>query len=124
MEGEATPSIPLTGALRRVLSRLLAIGENRVLLLLTEIEEERDRVLSRIFLGLATAALSMLGIIAWSAAIVIGFWQTNPIVVLIILGAAYVIAAVLLLRKLLGRRIEPPLSGTMEQLQKDRACLK
>jgi len=125
MDGDLIPSPPPESASKRVLRRVLAIGENRILLLLAEIEEERDRVVARIILALATGVLGLLGAMAWSAALVLILWQASPIATLLILGAVYMTAAGLLGRKLFGPRPQPPaLSATMDQLRKDRACLR
>lgn len=118
------PAIPLSGAFKRVLHRLLAIGENRLHLLIAEIEEEREVLLEKFFMALAVAALALLGIMAWSAAVVFLFWEASPVVTLGILGAFYLLVAGILAFKLMGRRGMPILPATLDQLQKDRACMK
>ncbi len=115
----------MAGALRRVLHRVLAIAENRILLLMAELEEERDCLLDKLFMALAVAGLAMLGGIAWSAALVLLFWSVSPVVTLLTLGAVYLVVAGLLCWRLAGlHRHQPPLSATMEQLRKDRAQLE
>jgi uncharacterized membrane protein YqjE len=110
---------------RRLANRLLAIGENRFQLLAVEVQEERNRLVDMVFLGIAAAALGLLGAIAFSAVLVILLWPTSPLVALIVLGSIYWIAAAIIGRRLLYmRNYVHTLSATMEQLRKDRACLK
>ena len=126
MDGDLTPSPSAPeSASKRVLHRLLAVAENRVLLLLAEIEEERDRFLVRIVLALGAAVLALLGLMAWTAAIVLLLWPVSQVATLLILGAVYLIAAGVIGRKLFNpRQHPPPLTATLDQLRKDRACLK
>ncbi len=112
-------------AVRQVFHRLLAIGENRFHLFMLEVEEERDRLLDKLFLAMATATLGLIGLMAWTAALVLVFWSISPIGILVGLGAAYSAAAYFIFRKLMQvHRRQPPFAGTIEQLQKDRACFK
>jgi uncharacterized membrane protein YqjE len=116
-------SRPLAAA-KRFVQRLLDIGENRFQLLMVEVEEERNRLLCMVFLAMAAAALGMLMGIAWSAALVIFFWPAGPVCTLLILGAVYGVAALVLFRWLTALRHEQVLGATLDQFRKDRACLK
>lgn len=124
MDAVSSGSPSLLAVIKRVADRLLGMAENRLQLLVVEAQEERDRVLSKFYLAVVTAVLAFLGITAWSAAVVVVFWRSNPVAVLVILGAIYNIAAAVFYRQMTGQREPPSLSATMEQLQKDRDALK
>lgn len=125
MDGSPGPMLPLVGAARRLLYRLLSIGENRFQLFVVELQEERDRVVEMVLLAVALGAVGLLCGITWTAAVVIIFWRFSPIAVLLILGALYGLLAVALWRKLVTLRDhQATLAATLDQLKKDRACLE
>ncbi len=125
--GETSSSSPpaLVGAPKRFARRLLAYGENRVELLLIELEEERRHFLRMLLLAIGAAVLALLAGMGFTAAIVVAFWQLYPITVLLVLAASYAVGAVFLYRCVLSlQRDWKMLSATLEQLQKDGECLK
>jgi uncharacterized membrane protein YqjE len=127
MDASSSSAFPLAGAAKRLLHRVLAVGENRFQLLVVELQEERDRLLDVVLLAVATAAAGMLCAIAWSAALVILLWHFGfgPLIILLVLGAVYGISAVVLCRRLEAlRRQQQTLAASLDQLQKDRACLE
>jgi uncharacterized membrane protein YqjE len=104
--------------------RLLTIGENRLELLMVEVQEERERLLHAFLLALAVAAFGLLASLTLTAAIVVWLWAW-PVAVLLILTGLYGVAGVCLYRRLtLLLRDWQTLSATLEQLRKDRACLE
>jgi uncharacterized membrane protein YqjE len=124
MDGASAPPVAFTGAVKRILYRLLAIGENRFLLLLAEIEEERNRLLDTLVLAVVMAGLALLGAMAWSAALVLLFWPISPVGTLLLLGALYLLAAGLICWRMASRPRQPQVfCATLDQLKKDRACL-
>jgi uncharacterized membrane protein YqjE len=115
----------LAATSRRLAQRLLTIGENRLELLTVEVQEERERLLHAILLALGVAAFGLLAAIALSAAIAVLLWQYSPFAVLLTLTGLYGAAGVCLYRRLTGLlRDWQTLSATLDQLRKDRACLK
>jgi len=125
MDRSSGPSTPLLGNARRLMHRVLSIGENRFQLFVVELQEERDRLLDMVLLAVAVAAVGLLCGIAWSAALVLIFWHLGPIPTLLILGAVYGIFTLALYSRLVKlRRHQQTLSATLDQLQKDRACLE
>jgi len=125
MESAPSHTGRLVESSKRLARRLLIIGENRVELLLVEVQEERERLLHAILLALGVAALGLLAGMALSGAIVVGLWPHSPLAVLLALAAFYGGAAVCLYRRLTGLlRDWKTLSGTLDQLRKDRACLE
>jgi uncharacterized membrane protein YqjE len=105
--------------------RLLTIGENRLELLMVEVQEERERLLHAFLLALGVAAFGLLAGLTLTAAIVVCLWAWSPVAVLLILTGLYAVAGIILWRRLTGLlRDWQTLSASLDQLQKDRACLE
>jgi uncharacterized membrane protein YqjE len=115
----------LAAASRQLAGRGLAIGVNRLELLMVELQEERDRLLHAIILVLATALFGFLACLTLTAACVVWLWNWSPTGVLLILTAIYAAAAFGFYRALAARlRDWQILSASLDQLAKDRACLE
>jgi len=124
METPPESGLPLAGASRRVMQRALVICENRLELLLVELQEERERILRFFWQSLAAVVFGLLAGIALTAAIAVTLWERRPVVALLILAALYAAAAVFFCGRL--RRMQrdwQTLAGTLDQLKKDRECL-
>lgn len=105
--------------------RLLTIGENRLVLLAVEVQEERERLLHTILLALGVATFGLLTGITLTALMVVLFWTCAPVLTLIALTALYAAAGLCLYRQLTARLGNAqPLAATLDQLRKDRACLE
>jgi uncharacterized membrane protein YqjE len=116
---------PLGETTKRLARRLLTIGENRLELLMVEVQEEREHLLLAILLALGVAAFGLLAAIALTAAITVLLWPYSPLAVLLALTALYGLTAVGFYRRL-NRLLREwqTLSATLDQLRKDRACLE
>ena len=124
METATDNSEPIAISSRRFARRLLTIGENRIELLLVEVQEERERLLHAFLLGLGVAGLVLLAALTLTAAIVVWLWACSPVAVLLVLTGLYGGAGVWLGRRLAGRlRDWQTLSASLDQFRKDRACL-
>ena len=116
---------PLAASSKYFARRLLTIGENRLELLMVEVQEERVRLLRAILLALGVAAFGLLAGVALTAAIVFLFRDCSPVAVLLALTGLYGAAAVFLYRRLtVLLRDWKTLSATLDQLRKDCACLE
>ena len=105
--------------------RLLTIVENRLELLMVEVQEERERLLHAFLLTLGVAAFALLAGIALTAALVVLFWAYSPVGILLTLTVLYGMAAVCLYRRLAGiLRDWKNLPDTLNQLKRDRSCLE
>ena len=105
--------------------RLLTIGENRLELLMVEVQEERELLLRAILLALGVAVFGFLAGVALSVAIVVVLWKISPVAVLLILTGLYAAIAVYLCRRFtVLQRGWKTLSATLDQFRKDRACLE
>ena len=115
----------LAASSRRIVQRLLVIGENRLELLTVEVQEERERLLHAILLALAVAAFGLLSGMTLTAAIVIVLWSCSPVLVLLALTVIYGVIGFVLCRRLMGKlRDWQTFSASIDQLRKDRACLE
>jgi uncharacterized membrane protein YqjE len=115
---------PLAASSKRFARRLLTIGENRLELLMVEVQEERERLLRAILLALGVAAFGLLAGAALTGTIVVLFWDFSPVAVLLVLTSLYGAAAVWLYRRLtVLLRDWENLPATLDQLKKDCACL-
>ena len=105
--------------------RLLTIGENRLELLMVEVQEERERLLHAILLALGVVVFGLLAGVALTGMIVVLFWDFSPVIVLLALTGLYGAAAAFLYRRLtVLLRDWKTLSASLDQLRKDRACLE
>jgi uncharacterized membrane protein YqjE len=64
------------GPLRRILSSVFAIFETRLELIGIELQEEKERLIGVLFLGLAAMMLAMMALISLTVLIAIFFWDT------------------------------------------------
>jgi len=102
----------------------MTIGENRLELLMVEVQEERERLLRAILLALGVALFAFLGGIALTIALVVLLWSLSPIGVLLTLAGLYIAAAIVLYRRFaVLQRNWKTFPATFDQLRKDRACL-
>jgi len=105
--------------------RLLTIGENRLELLMLEVQEERERLLHAILLVLGVAVFSFLAGVALTVAIVVALWHLSPVTVLLVLTGLYTGSAIYLYRRFARLQQDwKTLPATLDQLRKDRACLE
>ena len=115
----------LLGSTRAVLVALLEIGQTRLQLASTELEEERLRVAE--LLLFATAALFFLGIgiVLATLLLVLLFWDGPRVLVLALAAAAFLaIGAGLAAAWRRKAAAKPPLlASTLAELQRDREAL-
>lgn len=123
---ESTASLgQLAASSKQFARRLLIIGENRLELLAVEVQEERERLLHAFILALGVAAFGLLAGIALTTLVVVLFWKSSPAFALGVMTVLYGTTTVYLYRRLAALlRDWQTLSGTLDQLQKDRACLE
>jgi len=125
METPSDTAPRLADASRRLAQRALVICENRVELLMVEVQEERERFFCAILLALGASAFGLLAGVGLTAVIVVAFWQQSPLAALLILTVLYAVAASVLYARLIRlQRDWQTLSTTLDQLRKDRECLE
>lgn len=109
-------------AIRRLsaasLNLLLSRGEFASL----ELAQARAQIMRWFALALAAMMLVLLALIAASALFVVALWPRLDWLSLLLLGVAYAVGAVLVMRRLQREMAEAPplLAGTLHELRKDR----
>jgi uncharacterized membrane protein YqjE len=123
---DATVSLgQLAATSKRFAQGLLTFGGNRLELLAVEVQEGRERLLRAFLLALGIAAFGLLGGMTLTAALVVLFWPWSHMATLLALTVLYGAAAFWLTRSLTTMlRDWQSLSASLDQLQKDRACLE
>lgn len=115
----------LAAAARRLGQRLLIIFENRLQLLLAEVQTERERFLRALWLVVVTAVFGLLAGITLTGLIVVALWNYSPFLALAGLTLAYAAAAGYCFAQLrLMQRDWPVLPATLEEFRKDCECLE
>ncbi len=105
--------------------QILIFVENRVELLMLEVQEERERLLRAILLALGVAVFGFLAGAALTVALVVMLWSLSPLAVLLTLAVLYSAAAVFLYRQFaVLQQSWETLPATLHQLRKDRVCLE
>ena len=115
----------LAASSKHFVRRLFTTGENRLELLVVEMQEARERLLQVILITLGVAALGFFAVLALNIAIVILLWSYSPVIVLLAMAGFYTVCAAGLYCKL-NRLLRDwqLLSATLDQLKKDRAGLE
>jgi len=105
--------------------RLFTTGENRLELLVVELQEARQHLLHAILLALGVAAFGFFALLGLNVAVVVLFWNSSSVAVLLGLAGLYAMVTFGLYHKLARLlRDWQLLSATLAQLRKDRVCLK
>lgn len=124
MENAPESGPGLFSSVRRLLNTALAGVENRIELFLVELREERIRIFQVLLLGCATAVLGFMALLVVTVTLVVTFWDSARVPVLVVLSAGYCLATVVLLWRLIARLQRwSSFSTTLEEIKKDRACL-
>ena len=125
MDTSPEPSPGLFSAVRRLLNTALAGVENRIELFLVELREERFRVFEVLLLGCAAALLGFMALLTVTVTLVVVFWDSARVQVLVVLSACYSLAVIGILWRLkVLLRNWSSFAATLDELKKDRACLE
>ena len=125
METAANNDVNLIGLPKQFVRHLLTAGENRLELLMLEVQEERERLLHAIVLALGVALFGFLTGAAVTVALVVLLWKLSPAVVLLTLAALYGLTSFFLYRRFtVLQRHWKTFPATIDQLRKDRVCME
>ncbi len=126
MPSIATDNVqPRAASPKHFARQLLTIGENRLELLMLEVQQERERLLRAILLALGVAVFGFLAGAALTVALVVMLWWLSPIAVLLTLAVLYSATSVFLYRHFAAlQRNWETLPATLDQLRKDRECVE
>ncbi|MDE1183420.1 phage holin family protein [Paraburkholderia sp.] len=110
------------GPLRRILGSVFSILQTRLELVGIELAEEKTRLLSVLFLGLAAMMLATMALIALTALVAIAFWDTYRWQSLAGITGVYAIAAVVCAMKARNGIRHAPFvfEATLAEFDKDR----
>jgi uncharacterized membrane protein YqjE len=115
----------LGDASKRLAQRALVILENRLELLMVEVQQEREQILLAVWLALGAAVFGLLAGVALTIVIVVVLWDHSRVAALLVLAALYSITAMLFYTRLAKlQRDWQTLPATIDQLRKDRECLE
>jgi len=125
MEPSTDSSPGLFSSIKRLLNTALAGVENRIELFLVELREERFRVFHVLLLGCAAAVLGFMALLMVTVTLVVIFWDSARVPVLVVLSACYSLAAIGIVWRLkVLLRNWSSFSATLDEFKKDRACLE
>ena len=113
----------ILASLGRLLKTALAIGQNRLELLLVELQEERWRVFDLLLLSGLVLILAAMTLTVATVTIVVVCMKADRLDLVVALMVAYLVATVIgfwRLRSRLKRWV--PFSATLAELKKDKAC--
>ncbi|WP_434514273.1 phage holin family protein [Dechloromonas sp. ARDL1] len=115
----------LFSSLKNLLATLLAIGKTRAELLITELEEEKFRLMSLWARAIGAAFLLALGVVMLVCSIALAFWEQR-VIVFGIFAVVFVGGGFLLLRSLQRQASQPSkmFKASLAELETDMAQLR
>ena len=112
-------------SLGRILKTAVAIGHNRLELLLVELEEERWRFFNTLLLAGLTVVLAGMTLMVGTIAIVVTCLNAGRLDLVVALTALYLVATVICFWRLRsGFKRKGLFPATRAELRKDKACLE
>lgn len=124
MQGAGESKEGIFASLRRLLKTIFAIAQNRLDLLLVELQEEGWRLIDALFLMGVVLILSLMTLMVPTIAIVILCVNAARFDLLIALVMLYLAATIVCYWRLRCRlKAWVPFSATLAELKKDKACL-
>jgi uncharacterized membrane protein YqjE len=117
-----TRTVGLLNSVRRILSTLVEIVQTRLELVVTELEEQKLRAAQLIMLSFLALFFFSLAIIFGTLAVVMAYWDQNPVMVLGGFAALYLALAIIIGLVWRARAKARPrlLSATLGELARDR----
>ena len=114
------------GPVRRILSSVFAILQTRLELIGIELAEEKDRLVTVLFLGVAAMMLAMLALVALTALVAIAFWDSYRWQALAAITAIYALAAIFCGVKARNGLHNAPavFEATLNEFEKDREMFR
>jgi uncharacterized membrane protein YqjE len=111
-------------SLRRLLKTVVAIAQNRLELLLVEMQEERWRFFDALLLTGAVLILAAMTLMLVTLTVVVVCLKANRLDLLVALMVLYLAATIVGFWRLrLRLKKWAPFSATLAELKKDKACL-
>ena len=116
----------LFGSVRRLGATLLVLGQTRLSLACVDLSEERDRLLKLALLTLAAGLAFVLALVAFSALLVVAFWDGARLQVLGALLLVYLAIGLWCVARVraLSRDAPALLESTLAELERDAQALR
>jgi len=114
----------LFATLKRMGRTVLAMAENRLELVLVELQEERVRMFSALLLVVVAGILVLMGLVVGTLAVLVLCGEDHRLAVLVVLSLLYFSAALAVMGKLrVQLRNWTAFADTMAEFRKDKAWL-
>jgi uncharacterized membrane protein YqjE len=124
MEGLDQRRAGIFASLGRLLGTVLAIAQNRLELLLVELQQERWRFFDALLLAGAVLILGGMTLMVATITLVVVCVDAKRLDLLVALTLLYLVATIVAVWRLRTRLKKwAPFSGTLAELKKDKACL-
>lgn len=109
----------------KLVQRLMPFSASRVELLILETQEAGNRLLRLFIFTVALGVCGLLALMALTALIIVIFWAKAPVLTLVVVVSFYLLAFLLLLRRILvlSRHLDA-FSATLSQLRKDKLAFE
>ncbi|MGE5130610.1 MAG: phage holin family protein [Sphingomonadaceae bacterium] len=120
------PEAGVFASLRHTLASLVALAHTRLDLAVTELEEQRERLLALLLWGVGAVVLSAAAFLLCGLALVAIFWDTHRLLVAGLIGAASLVAAAVAIVGFRARAKARPrlLQSTLAELARDHDTLR
>lgn len=118
-----TPPRP---SLRRLAGTMLEIVQSRIELIGIELTEEKERLMSAAFLGLAAMLFSALALVSLTALVIVIFWDTYRLHAMTGIFVVYLVLAAWCAARARNilRHAPMPFEATLAEFEKDRDALR
>ncbi len=124
MQGMDERRAGILASLRRLLQTVLAIAQNRLELLLVEMQEERWRFFDALLLAGAVLILAAMTLMVVTITLVVVCVEANRLDLLVAMMVLFLVATIVAFWRLRTRlKNWAPFSGTLAELKRDKACL-
>ncbi len=112
-------------AVKRIAASLLAMTQTRFEMAGIELVEEKNRLLSQVFTGLAAILFLSFGVMVLTFLVVAHFWDTYRLAALVGMALLYLLIGGLLWIKMktLVDDAPPPFQATLAEIAKDRDAI-
>ena len=114
-----------TPSLKKMGGALVGLLQGHLELVGIELQEERSRVFRLFLLASVSLILGLLILVGLSAAVVIAFWDSNPIIAILVLCAVYALAMAICISRAihLAKACASPFQETVEELARNQERL-
>jgi uncharacterized membrane protein YqjE len=116
----------LLGSVRGVLAALVEMGQTRLQLAATELEEERLRIADLLLLATAALFFLAIGLVLASLLLVLVFWDGPRVLVLALVSAGFLAVGIGLAANWRRKALAKPklLATTVDELRRDAEALR